>query len=42
MLHIDAVTALGRGVDSASLQAFDDLVVENAAEIMQAKGGSGR
>jgi len=42
VLHIDAAAALERGVPPQNIQTFDDLVVENAAEIMQAKGHGSR
>jgi len=37
-LHLDTVAALQRGVPRENLQAFDDLVEANAAEV-QRKGG---
>jgi len=38
-LHLDTRAALERGIPRENLQAFDDLVEANAAEVPLGKGG---
>ena len=39
VLYLDTVAALERGIPRENLQAFDDLVEANAAEVPLGKGG---